>query len=193
MDVARDAMQMYGLGADVNSIRAAIEKKWAPYASGKTNTPMPPPRPTKPAAPTTSTSTESGPFRADGPSAPIIIAVDERAAAFARLVEAVHEGVYIGSVGPAATSTLLANPYLRLVLGLPPETPDTEVRPFDPDRFADPHARVAFLDRLATAGHGHRLPGSPDASRRPHRVDRGHGACRAARRPRSDARRGAGA
>ena len=49
MDVARDAMQMYGLGADVNSIRAAIEKKWAPYASGKTNTPMPPPRPTKPA------------------------------------------------------------------------------------------------------------------------------------------------
>jgi signal transduction histidine kinase/BarA-like signal transduction histidine kinase len=76
--------------------------------------------------------------------------VDERAAAFARLVEAVHEGVYIGSVGPAATSTLLANPYLRLVLGLPPETRDADVRPFDPDRFADPHARVAFLERLAT-------------------------------------------
>ena len=49
MDVARDAMQMHGLGADVNSIRAAIEKKWASYNAGKTNTPMPPPRPAKPA------------------------------------------------------------------------------------------------------------------------------------------------
>jgi hypothetical protein len=47
VDVARDAMQMYGLGADVNSIRAAIDKKWASYNSGKTNTPMPPPRPAK--------------------------------------------------------------------------------------------------------------------------------------------------
>jgi hypothetical protein len=49
VDVARDAMQMHGLGADVNSIRAAIEKKWAAQSAGKTNTPMPPPRPAKPA------------------------------------------------------------------------------------------------------------------------------------------------
>jgi signal transduction histidine kinase/BarA-like signal transduction histidine kinase len=78
--------------------------------------------------------------------------VDERAAAYARLVEAVHEGVYVGTVGPAATSTLLANPHLRLVLGLAPETPDADVRPFDPERFADPHARIAFLERLAAGG-----------------------------------------
>ena len=78
--------------------------------------------------------------------------MDDRAAAFARLVEAAHEGVYIGSVGPTATSTHLANPHLRLVLALSPDTPDADVRPFDPDRFTDPHARIAFLEHLAGAG-----------------------------------------
>ena len=38
--------------------------------------------------------------------------VDDRASAFARLFEAVHEGVYIGLVGPASTTTLAANPHL---------------------------------------------------------------------------------
>lgn len=43
VDVAREAMQLYASGADVNSIRAAIEKKWTPgNADGKTPTPMPP-------------------------------------------------------------------------------------------------------------------------------------------------------
>ncbi len=43
VDVAREAMQLYSSGADVHSIRAAIEKKWTPgNAAGKTPTPFPP-------------------------------------------------------------------------------------------------------------------------------------------------------
>lgn len=43
VDVAREAMQLYSSGADVTSIRAAIEKKWTPgNAAGKTPTPHPP-------------------------------------------------------------------------------------------------------------------------------------------------------
>jgi two-component system NtrC family sensor kinase len=78
--------------------------------------------------------------------------VDNRAAAFARLFEAVHEGVYIGTVGPAATSTLATNPHLKLIFGYPWETPEREIRPFEPDRFVDPQARIALLERLAIDG-----------------------------------------
>ncbi|MGH9386402.1 MAG: PCYCGC motif-containing (lipo)protein [Vicinamibacterales bacterium] len=43
VDVARESMQLYSSGADVNSIRAAIEKKWTPSHPGtKTPTPFPP-------------------------------------------------------------------------------------------------------------------------------------------------------
>ena len=43
VDVAREAMQLYASGADVHSIRAAIERKWTPgNAGGKTPTPPPP-------------------------------------------------------------------------------------------------------------------------------------------------------
>jgi hypothetical protein len=43
VDVAREAMQLYSSGADVQSIRAAIEKKWTPGHPGtKTPTPFPP-------------------------------------------------------------------------------------------------------------------------------------------------------
>lgn len=43
VDVAREAMQLYASGADVYSIRAAIEKRWAPgNAGGRTPTPHPP-------------------------------------------------------------------------------------------------------------------------------------------------------
>ncbi|MEZ5416383.1 MAG: response regulator [Vicinamibacterales bacterium] len=78
--------------------------------------------------------------------------VDDRAAAFARLFEAVHEGVYIGLVHAATTTTLAANPHLKLLLGYPPETFERDVRPFDAARFVDPQARTAFLERLANAG-----------------------------------------
>jgi signal transduction histidine kinase/CheY-like chemotaxis protein len=79
-------------------------------------------------------------------------AVDQRAKAFARLFEAVHEGVYIGTIGPDSTATIAANPHLKLVFGYPSEAPEGEVRPFDRDRFVDPQARAALLERLATDG-----------------------------------------
>jgi two-component system cell cycle sensor histidine kinase/response regulator CckA len=78
--------------------------------------------------------------------------VDKRAAAFARLFEAVHEGVYIGTIGPGATSTIAANPYLKLIFGYESESPDNEVRPFERDRFVDAQARVALLERLSSDG-----------------------------------------
>jgi len=78
--------------------------------------------------------------------------VEKRGAAFARLFEAVHEGVYIGTLGPETTSTIAANPYLKLIFGYAGETAEKEVRPFDRDRFVDPQARVALLDRLTTDG-----------------------------------------
>ena len=78
--------------------------------------------------------------------------LEHRADAFARLFEAVHEGVYIGLLGPRETRTLAANPHLKVMFGYPPEAPDGQIRPFDAPRFVDPHARAAFIDRLATEG-----------------------------------------
>jgi PAS domain S-box-containing protein len=78
--------------------------------------------------------------------------VERRAAAFARLFEAVHEGVYIGTIGPESTSTIAANPHLKLIFGYASEAPEDDVRPFDGDRFVDPQARVALIERLTTDG-----------------------------------------
>jgi two-component system NtrC family sensor kinase len=78
--------------------------------------------------------------------------VDKRASAFARLFEAVHEGVYIGTIGADVTATIAANPHLKLIFGYASEAPEIDVRPFDPDRFVDPQARVALLERLTTDG-----------------------------------------
>jgi PAS domain S-box-containing protein len=74
------------------------------------------------------------------------------AAAFARLFEAVHEGVYIGTIGPDSTATIAANPHLKLIFGYASEAPKADVRPFDRDRFVDPQARVALIERLTTDG-----------------------------------------
>jgi signal transduction histidine kinase/CheY-like chemotaxis protein len=78
--------------------------------------------------------------------------VDERAAAFARLFLAVHEGVYIGTIGPDGTSTIAANPHVKLILGYGSETPDAEVRPFDSEHFHDSTSRSVLLDRLVNDG-----------------------------------------
>jgi PAS domain S-box-containing protein len=78
--------------------------------------------------------------------------VDRRAAAFARLFEAVHEGVYIGTIGLDTTSTIAANPHLKLIFGYASEAAEAGVRPFDRDHFVDPQARVALLERLTTDG-----------------------------------------
>jgi two-component system NtrC family sensor kinase len=78
--------------------------------------------------------------------------VDRRAAAFARLFEAVHEGVYIGTIGPESSSTIAANPHLKLIFGYAGDAPEGDVRPFDRERFVDPHARAALLERLLNDG-----------------------------------------
>ena len=44
-----------------------------------------------------------------------------RAAAFSRLFDAVHEGVYVGLLGPDDSVTIAANPYFRIMLGYPAE------------------------------------------------------------------------
>ena len=72
--------------------------------------------------------------------------------AFARLFESVHEGVYIGTLSAESALTLSANPYLKLMFGFAAETPQEDVRPFDPDRFIDPQAREGFLGRLGRDG-----------------------------------------
>src|SRR5919106_1832315 len=72
--------------------------------------------------------------------------------AFARLFEAVHEGVYIGAIDASATSTTSANPHLKLMFGYAADTPETDVRPFDAERFVDPQARDGFLARLQRDG-----------------------------------------
>ncbi len=78
--------------------------------------------------------------------------MDARAAAFARLFQSVQEGVYVGTVGPDTTSTVAANPHLKLIFGFAGDAPESDVRPFDLDRFVDPQSRKVLLERLSTGG-----------------------------------------
>jgi two-component system cell cycle sensor histidine kinase/response regulator CckA len=82
----------------------------------------------------------------------IIRNVERRATALARLFDAVLEGVYIGTIDADATTTIAANSHLKLIFGYASETPDAQVRPFDDQRFVDPQARAAFVERLSTDG-----------------------------------------
>jgi PAS domain S-box-containing protein len=77
-----------------------------------------------------------------------------RANAFARLLEAVHEGVYIGTLGirSGETATTAANPHLKLIFGYPADSAERDVTPFDAAHFSDPAARTGFLRRLTTQG-----------------------------------------
>ncbi|MGE0043713.1 MAG: ATP-binding protein [Vicinamibacterales bacterium] len=69
-----------------------------------------------------------------------------------RLFDAVPQGAYIGILGEAASRTIAANGHLRSSLGYPAGTPEERVDPFAPERFVDPQARAAFLDRLRADG-----------------------------------------
>ncbi len=71
---------------------------------------------------------------------------------FTGFFEAVREGAYIGTLGPTDSRTVAANSHLKLMFGYATETLPADVRPFDPDRFVDPQARSAFLDRLNRDG-----------------------------------------
>ncbi|HEY9464153.1 MAG TPA: ATP-binding protein [Vicinamibacterales bacterium] len=78
-----------------------------------------------------------------------------RANTFARLFEAVHEGVFVGTLArdPLSEGTTEAiNPFLKAMLGYALGTPDERVAPFAPERFVDPAARQAFLGRLLDEG-----------------------------------------
>jgi hypothetical protein len=46
-------------------------------------------------------------------------------------------------------TTLAANPHLKLIFGHPPDASEADLDPFATERFADPAARAAFLERLA--------------------------------------------
>ncbi len=78
--------------------------------------------------------------------------VVDRAAVFARFFEAIHEGFYVGVLDAAGSTTIAANPHLKLLLGYGPETAEHLIRPFDPARFVDPEARASFLQHLHKAG-----------------------------------------
>jgi two-component system NtrC family sensor kinase len=83
-------------------------------------------------------------------------AAQTRADAFARLFEAVREGVFIGALAPPdvddADTTLAANPHLKQIFGYPPDAQESSVAPFAPDRFVDGGARNALLTRLVEDG-----------------------------------------
>ncbi|MEE8128949.1 MAG: ATP-binding protein [Vicinamibacterales bacterium] len=74
------------------------------------------------------------------------------ARALVGLFDAVHEGIYIGTLDGRRDATVAANPYLKLMFGHPPEAEASAVRPFEPERFVDPEARGAFLERLERDG-----------------------------------------
>jgi two-component system cell cycle sensor histidine kinase/response regulator CckA len=78
--------------------------------------------------------------------------VARRAAAFARLFESIQEGVYIGTLHSAGSATIAANPHLKWIFGYANEAAESDVRPFDVDRFVDRQARTALLERLAGDG-----------------------------------------
>ena len=75
--------------------------------------------------------------------------------AFEHLFDTLHEGLYIGFIGPDRTETLAANPHLRLMFGWPEQVPHADVRPLDPDRFIDDQARSDFLQQLTRDGVAH--------------------------------------
>src|SRR4030095_723891 len=66
------------------------------------------------------------------------VAAQTRAGAFARLFEAVREGVFIGALAPsevdATDSTLAANPHLKQIFGYPVDAVEAGVAPFSPAR-----------------------------------------------------------
>ncbi len=78
----------------------------------------------------------------------------QRANAFARLFEAVHEGVFIGALSTRGgeSTTTAANPHLKVMFGHPEDVRDQDVVPFADARFADPAARAAFVRRLESEG-----------------------------------------
>ena len=77
---------------------------------------------------------------------------ERRADAFARLLEAAHEGVFIGTIdvaGGHGDRADAVNPHMRRILGAPDDTSDPEIVPFSPRHLDDTHARELFVSQLA--------------------------------------------
>ena len=68
------------------------------------------------------------------------------------LFETLQEGVYVGRIAPDGTTTLAANPQLRLIFGWAADVHVGDIRPLDSDRFVDEQARTEFLQDLARDG-----------------------------------------
>ena len=70
-----------------------------------------------------------------------------------QLFDTVHTGMYVGMLPrTGAGTTIAANPYLKLMFGFEPDAADTEVRPFDTERFVDSTARRAMVGQLLRDG-----------------------------------------
>src|SRR5688500_8881568 len=78
---------------------------------------------------------------------------ERRLAGFARLFDSVHEGVYMGTLGAASTTTLAANPHLKKIFGYPPDAAESLVQPFEASRFVDPQARHDLIEKLDRDGY----------------------------------------
>jgi two-component system NtrC family sensor kinase len=83
---------------------------------------------------------------------PVPIPDDTPDALLRRLVTAAPLGFYAGTLRPGSSETLAANGFLRVMFGYAGDAPLSEIRPFDPDRFADTVSRDALIDRLGRDG-----------------------------------------
>ena len=86
-----------------------------------------------------------------GPSA----SHDPRANAFARLFEAVHEGIYVGLLAIRAQdsdATVAANNHLKQIFRYPASKLDSDVQPLVAARFVNAADRAALIERLLSAG-----------------------------------------
>src|SRR6185369_2321593 len=66
----------------------------------------------------------------------------------ARLFEAAQTGIFLGSLSRSTARTDAVNSSLRRMFGYAADAADSDIRPFDAERFAEADARQAFLDRL---------------------------------------------
>ena len=79
----------------------------------------------------------------------------DRGSAFARLIEDVREGIYVGvlAIEPQdRDATLIVNRHLRRMLGYSSAVPESEVTPLAAATFVDAADRIALIEQLRTTG-----------------------------------------
>jgi signal transduction histidine kinase/CheY-like chemotaxis protein len=77
---------------------------------------------------------------------------EARTRALAELFDRASVGAFVGDLGPGGDVTLAANARLKLIFGYPADAAETEIKPFEQDRFVDPQARRHLLEQLARDG-----------------------------------------